>query len=120
MIATVRAALDRLRRTEPALLRARYVQALALAGALGLTVPGVVDRWVGLGLAVFGFVAPWLQGRRTRADVWSAATVDELTELVATYPELADVAKAMVGQGISLPIVRQWLQHAGPQHRAPA
>jgi hypothetical protein len=98
--ARVKATFHRLRYTEPALLQARYVQLLGLAAALGLSVPGVVDRWVGVGLAALAIAAPYYQGRKTRADVWSQATVDDLAAIAALFPGLVDRARQLLGDGV--------------------
>lgn len=105
-----REAMNWLRYAEPAMLRARYTMIVGVLAAAGLTIPGVVDRWAGIGLAAFAIVAPWLQGKRTRADVWSQQTVDDLTALAGLFPGLVDRAKDLLGKGISLDIVRAQLE----------
>lgn len=106
----VKATVQRLRYTEPALLRARVVQLLGLAVAAGFTIPGVVDHWVGVGFAALTILAPWYQGKKTRADVWSPQAVDDLTELAALFPGLADRARDLLSRGISTAIVRARLE----------
>lgn len=97
----VKVALQQLRYTEPARLRAYYVQAVLLLASLGLSLPGVVDRWVGVGLAVLAIAAPYYQGRKTRADVWAPATVDDLTAIAALFPGLIDRARQLLGTGMT-------------------
>lgn len=97
----LKAALNQLRYTEPARLRAYYVQIVLLLASLGLTLPGVVDRWVGVGLAVLAIAAPYYQGRKTRADVWSTATVDDLAAIAALFPGLIDRARQLLGTGMA-------------------
>jgi len=106
----IREALRQLRYTEPALLRARVVQLVGLAVALGITVPGVVDRWIGVGFAALTILAPYYQGRKTRADVWSPATVDDLTRLAQLFPELATRARELLGQGMPAHLVSSLLE----------
>lgn len=95
----IKATLQRLRYTEPALLRARGVMLLGTAAALGITLPGWVDHWVGAGFAVLAIAAPYYQGRTTRADVWSQRTVDDLTAVVALFPGLAERARDLFRSG---------------------
>lgn len=95
-----KATIQRLRYTEPALLRARVVQLLGLAAAAGVTVPGYVDHWVGVTFAVLAIAAPYYQGRKTRADVWSPKTVDDLSAIAALFPGLVDRARELLGQGV--------------------
>lgn len=116
---TLRSVFQQLRYAEPAVLKARWTMALGTAAAMGLTIPGVIDRWAGVVLAAFTVLAPWLQGKRTRADVWSQQTVDDLTELAALFPGLADEAKRLLGAGLSYRIVRGHLEGqtlAGERH----
>lgn len=106
----MKATVQRLRYTEPALLRARVVQLLGLAAAVGFTVPGVVDRWVGVGFAVLAIAAPYYQGRKTRADVWSPSTVDDLTAIAALFPGLIERARELLGKGIPTAVVIRQLE----------
>lgn len=104
-------ALRRLRYTEPALLRARVMQLLGLVAAAGVTLPGVVDRWVGLLFGVLAIAAPYYQGRKTRADVWSPKTVDDLAAIAALFPGLVDRARELLGNGLAASIVIRQLEH---------
>lgn len=99
--AQAKATLQRLRYTEPALLQARVVQLLGMVAALGITLPGYVDRWVGVGFAVLVIAAPYYQGRKTRADVWSPATVADLAAIAALFPGLVERARELLGDGVS-------------------
>jgi hypothetical protein len=118
-VTKLKAALTRLRYTEPALLRAHIVAILALLAGLGITVPGVVDRWVGVALTVAAILAPYYQGVRTRADVWSPQTVDDLTALIAAFPGLAEHAKELLDKGISPGIAREVLELAASTAAVP-
>jgi hypothetical protein len=106
----VTAAVDRLRYTEPALLRARYVQVAGLVAAAGFTLPGYVDHWVGVGCAALAIAAPYYQGRKTRADVWSPATVDDLTAIAELFPGLVGRARQLLGDGVPAARVIRYLE----------
>lgn len=108
--ARIKGTVQRLRYTEPALLRARVVQVLGFAAAAGVTLPGYVDRWVGVAFAVLAIAAPWYQGRKTRADVWSPATVDDLTALAALFPGLVERGRELLGKGIPVGVVIRQLE----------
>lgn len=103
-------ALRRLRYAEPAALKARWTQLVGVLAAVGVTLPGWVDARMAAGLAVWAILAPYVQGKRTRADVWSQQTVDDLTELVALFPELAGEAARLLGSGLHYRIVRGHLE----------
>lgn len=106
----VKATVQRLRYTEPALLRARVTMLLGLAAAAGVTIPGVVDRWVGVGFAVLFIAAPYYQGRKTRADVWSPKSVDDLAAIAALFPGLVDRARELLGKGVPAAQVTRHLE----------
>jgi hypothetical protein len=91
----------RLRNTEPAMLAARYAQLVAVLAAAGLTIPHVIDYRIGIGLAAWGIVAPWVQGKRTRADVFSPQTAADLADLARLFPHLADEAEKLLRVGWS-------------------
>ncbi|TKJ24375.1 hypothetical protein [Blastococcus sp. CCUG 61487] len=113
MLDRIKSALQQLRYTEPALLRARYVQIAGMLAALGLTVPGVVHHWVGVGLAAAAIAAPYYQGRKTRADVWSPATVDDLAAIAALFPGLIGRARQLLGAGMpAAAVIRQLEQES--------
>lgn len=105
-----RGVLDQLRYAEPAALKARWTMLIGAAAAIGVTVPGWLDARAGAAIAAWAIVAPWLQGKRTRADVWSQQTVDDLTELAALFPALAEEARRLLGAGLSYRIVRGHLE----------
>lgn len=108
--ARVTATVQRLRYTEPALLRARVVQLLGMVAALGVTVPGYVDHWVGVTFAVLAIAAPYYQGRKTRADVWSPKTVDDLTAIASLFPGLIERARELLGRGVPAARVIRYLE----------
>lgn len=112
LTSAARAVLHRLRYTEPAVLRAHAVAVLALLAGAGITIPGVVDRWVGATFTVLAVAAPYYQGLRTRADVWSPATVDTLVQLAGQFPGLETKAKELLGKGLGAGIVRELLEQA--------
>lgn len=105
------------RYAEPAKLKADWVIAVGVIGALGLTVPGVIDRWVGAGITAFAIVAPYLQGQVTRKDVWSQRTVDDLTALVQLFPGDAEEIKQKIAAGLEYRIIREHLEaKSAPRH----
>lgn len=93
--------LDGLRNTEPAKLNAWYVQVVVVLAAAGITIPDIVDRRVGAGIAVAGIVLPWLQGKKTRADVFSPQTVRDLGDLTALFPSQAAEIERCLAHGWS-------------------
>jgi hypothetical protein len=110
---------QRARYTEPAVLRARWAQALGFAAVIGVTVPGWANHYAGVALAAFAILAPWLQGKRTRSDVWSQQTVDDLADLVSLFPDQFEEAKRLLGAGLQYRIVREHLEAQSPRHAAP-
>jgi hypothetical protein len=91
--------LYRLRMTEPAMLAARYGQLLSVLAAAGLTIPHVIDYRIGIALAAWGIAAPWVQGKRTRADVFSPQTAADLADLARLFPGLAGEAEKLLRAG---------------------
>lgn len=70
--------LQRLRRFEPARLRAVYTAVLAVLATLGITIPTELDgRFVAI-LSAVAVLLPLLQGESTRAAVTPNAEVDNL------------------------------------------
>lgn len=68
--------IERMRRVEPARVRAVWASLAALLAALGVTVSADVDGAVRAGIVAFFAVLPLLQGEATRARVSPAS--DEL------------------------------------------
>lgn len=102
--------LQDLRYAEPAVLKARWAIAYGLIATVSPTAAGWLDVKVGAGLAALAIVGPWLQGKRTRADVWSQQSVDDLADLVALFPEAAAEAKRLLGAGLPYRIVREHIE----------
>ena len=93
--------LRQLRNTEPAVLTAHYAQLAGVLAAAGLTIPHIIDYRIGIALAAWGVVAPWVQGRKTRADVFSPQTAQDLADLVRMFPGLSRAAEAYLAAGWS-------------------
>jgi hypothetical protein len=91
--------LYRLRMTEPAMLTARWAQLISVLAAVGLTIPHVVDYRIGIGLAAWAIVAPWVQGKKTRADVFSPQTAQDLADLARLFPGMAVEAEQLLRAG---------------------
>ncbi|TKJ25206.1 hypothetical protein [Blastococcus sp. CCUG 61487] len=103
-------ALQYLRYAEPAALKARWAAVCGLIATVSPTAAGWLDMKVGVALAGLAVVGPWLQGKRTRADVWSQQTVDDLADLVALFPAAKAEATRLLGAGLSYRIVRDHIE----------
>ena len=116
----LRGPLARMRYAEPAVLKARYTQVVGFLLSVGVTLPGRANDWALWVLAAFTVLAPWLQGRRTRGDVWSQQTIDELSELITRFPGLEEEAKARLQQGLPYWVIFGELEQlAQGRHAAP-
>lgn len=97
----LRTTLAGLRRTEPSVLRAHVVAIIGLLVDLGVTLPGWVNTDVTIAFAALTIIAPYYQGLRTRQDVWSQQTIDDLIHLSQLFPEWTAKARQLLGEGMS-------------------
>lgn len=104
----------RVRAYEPARLRAIWIAILALAGALGFTIPADVDAKVQGAIIAAAALIPLLQGEWTRSAVYSPATAERIATSAA---EMAQLPQVTAPQAAAAAVDNGW---AGAETALPA